>query len=82
MKIPLFAAAGLLCVGTALAQSGPPPESMRAEHQRYEAEWADCKAIADGTARATCYEKVHDEQEAAMAARQAERHGHGGSPPQ
>lgn len=76
-----------LVAGPAFAQSGPPPDfqSMRGEHQRLEAEWADCKAIADGTARATCYEKVHDESEAAMAKREAERHNHGGQdrpPPQ
>jgi len=69
MKIPMFAAGVLLAAGTAFAQSSPPPDgqSMRAEHQRLESEWADCKAIADGTARATCYEKVHDEGEADMA---------------
>jgi len=79
MKFALIAGLALVA-GPAFAQSGPPPgpppdfQSMRAEHQRLEAEWADCKAIADGTARATCYEKVHDESEAAMA----QRRGHGG----
>jgi hypothetical protein len=54
---------------------------MRAEHQKLESEWADCKAIADGTQRATCYEKVHDEGEAAMAQREGQRHFHGGDRP-
>lgn len=77
---------GLAAAGPAFAQSappGPPPDfqSMRAEHQRLEAEWANCKAITDGSARAACYEKVHDEGEAAMAKREAERHNHGGPPP-
>jgi hypothetical protein len=90
MKFALIAGMALVA-GPVFAQSGPPPgpppdfQSMRAEHQRLEAEWADCKAIADGTARATCYEKVHDEGEAATAKREAERRNHGGPdrpPPQ
>jgi hypothetical protein len=86
MKLALIASLAL-AAGPVFAQSGPPPDfqSMRAEHQRLESEWTECKAIADGTARATCYEKVHDEGEAAMARRDAERHSRGGSgrpPPQ
>ncbi len=82
MKFALIAGLALV-TGPAFAQSaaltGPSPDfqSMRAEHQRLEAEWAQCKAIADGTARATCYEKVHDEGEAAMA----QRRGRGGDRP-
>jgi hypothetical protein len=82
MKLPLIVAT-LAVAMPAFAQSmppGPPPgsppdfQSMRAEHAQFEAEWAQCKTIADGTARATCYEKVHDENEAAMAKHAAERH--------
>lgn len=92
MRISMIAALAILLGGTAFAQSfppgppgppGPPPDfqGMRAEHDRLEAEWAACKALADGTARATCYERVHDESEADMARREAERHSRGGDRP-
>ena len=89
MRLPLIAL-GLALVSPAFAQSppgpppGPPPDfqDRRAEHARFEAEWAECKAIADGSARAACYEKVHDEAEAAMARHEAEHHGRPPQPPQ
>ncbi|GGF08456.1 hypothetical protein GCM10011611_12360 [Aliidongia dinghuensis] len=90
MKHPLIAAFAVLVAASAaapaLAQSappgapsGPPPDfnAMRAEHDRFEAAWAQCRTIADGTTRATCYEKLHDDLEAARA----QRHGHGDRPP-
>jgi hypothetical protein len=83
MKLSLIAMA-LAVAMPAFAQSsppGPPPDMQgrRAEHAQFEAAWAQCKAIADGSARADCFEKVHDDAEAAMARHAAERRG---PPPQ
>jgi hypothetical protein len=61
-----------------VAHTGQPPafkefrEKMKAEHEAFDHQWAECKKIADGTQRATCYEKWHDDVTAAMEAHKAE----------
>ena len=54
----------------------PPPAAAAAalDHTAYEAAWTQCHENVDLMRRLACYERLHDDQEAALKA-------HGGPPP-
>jgi len=52
----------------------PAPEAVALDHTAYEAAWTQCHLNVDLMRRLTCYERLHDDQEAALKA-------HGGPPP-
>jgi len=52
----------------------PVPETVALDHTAYEAAWTQCHLNVDLMRRLACYERLHDDQEAALKA-------HGGPPP-
>ena len=54
----------------------PPPAAaaVALDHTAYEAAWTQCHENVDLMRRLACYERLHDDQEAALKA-------HGGPPP-
>jgi hypothetical protein len=52
----------------------PAPDAVALDHTAYEAAWTQCHLNVDLMRRLACYERLHDDQEAALKA-------HGGPPP-
>ena len=52
----------------------PAPVAVALDHTAYEAAWSQCHLNVDLMRRLACYERLHDDQEAALKA-------HGGPPP-
>jgi hypothetical protein len=52
----------------------PVPVAVALDHTAYEAAWTQCHLNVDLMRRLACYERLHDDQEAALKA-------HGGLPP-
>jgi len=52
----------------------PAAEAVALDHTAYEAAWTQCHLNVDLMRRLTCYERLHDDQEAALKA-------HGSPPP-
>jgi hypothetical protein len=47
----------------------PAPAAVVLDHTAYEAAWTECHLNVDLMRRLSCYERLHDDQEAALKAR-------------
>ncbi len=56
------------------APKPPAPEAVVLDHTAYEAAWTQCHLNVDLMRRLACYERLHDDQEAALKV-------HSGPPP-